>query len=185
MKIALQRVNMSQNKTEVVNEVGLEKAILMLKKNSNPDNSIQIALMNLEYLKRMNKFKENRYSRLENSLNFYIKQNGILHSKLKSVEEKYDCLKIEQKTNEISSEKTVSIIRSIFWQEIEDLKQDQIDKNDYVELLKGLIYTQLKQINRLKQERKENQSKLSTMKRKSDTNNTEKNRIKRRRHMSA
>ena len=96
---------MSQNKTEVVNEVGLERAIAMLKKNSNPDNSIQIALMNLEYLKRMNKFKENRYSRLENSLNFYIKQNGILHSKLNSVQEKYDSLKTEQNTNEIASEK--------------------------------------------------------------------------------
>ena len=61
----------------------LGRAIEMIKRNENPNSSLQMALLNLESLQQTQKFKENRFSRMEESLNFYIGHNVNMQSKLK------------------------------------------------------------------------------------------------------
>ena len=64
----------------------LGRAIEMIKRNENPNSSLQMALLNLESLQQTQKFKENRFSRMEESLNFYIGHNVNMQSKLKNIQ---------------------------------------------------------------------------------------------------
>ena len=61
----------------------LGRAIEMIKRNENPNASLQMAILNLESLQQTQKFKENRFSRMEESLNFYIGHTVNMQSKLK------------------------------------------------------------------------------------------------------
>ena len=97
-------------------------AIEMIKRNANPNSSLQMALMNLESLECTEKFEKNRVSTMEESLNFYIQQNDNLQSKVKTTQQSYDSLKQENKANKISSQEKIRMLRSLFWEQVEDLK---------------------------------------------------------------
>ena len=71
----------------------LSRSIDMLKRNSNPNASIQMALINLESLQRTRQFKEDRFSRQDDILNHYKNQNAKLHSKLKDTQESFETVK--------------------------------------------------------------------------------------------
>ena len=71
----------------------LSRSIDMLKRNSNPNASIQMALINLESMQRTRQLKEDSFSRQDDILNIYKSQNAKLHSKLKDTKESYETVK--------------------------------------------------------------------------------------------
>ena len=156
----------------------LGRAIEMIKRNENPNASLQMAILNLESLQRTQKFKENRFSRMEESLNFYIGHNVNMQSKLKNIQQIYDSLKKEKQTNEISSQERIRKIRSVLWEQIEDLSKKEVDKKAHIELLQGYIFRQMQRITTLKEN-------MSTQKRKADQDSDEPTANKRKRYLSA
>ena len=156
----------------------LGRAIEMIKRNENPNSSLQMALLNLESLQQTQKFKENRFSRMEESLNFYIGHNVNMQSKLKNIQQIYDSLKKEKQTNEIYSQERIRKIRSVLWEQIEDLSKKEVDKKAHIELLQGYIFRQMQRITTLKEN-------MSTQKRKADQDSDEPTANKRKRYLSA
>ena len=156
----------------------LGRAIEMIKRNENPNSSLQMALLNLESLQQTQKFKENRFSRMEESLNFYIGHNVNMQSKLKNIQQIYDSLKKEKQTNEIYSQERIRKIRSVLWEQIEDLSKKEVDKKAHIELLQGYIFRQMQRITTLKEN-------MSTQKRKADQDSDEPTETKRKRYLSA
>ena len=144
-----------------------------------------MALMNLESFERTKQFKENRFSRMEQSLNFYTSHNGHLQSKLKNIQKSYESLKKEKELNEISSEKRIKLTRSILWEQKEDLKKNEFDKKAHIERLQGYILRQMKTISSLNENKKETEEKLSKQKRKAEDHSDEKPETKRKRYVSA
>ncbi len=158
---------MSSNQA-VKTKLGLERAIEYLKKDPNPNLDTQMSIMNLEYFKTMDRSKDVKIVRLENSEKFYMLQNDRLKSQMKILQEKFE------KNKDFASEDKI----------ICDLKQSQVERDDFVQLLKSHIKYQQNNINKLKTETQEMKAKIDTMKRKSDENNGGKKENKRRRHMS-
>ena len=156
----------------------LGRAIEMIKRNENPNSSLQMALLNLESLQQTQKFKENRFSRMEESLNFYIGHNVNMQSKLKNIQQIYDSLKKEKQTNEIYSQERIRKIRTDLWGQIEDLSKKEVDKKAHIELLQGYIFRQMQRITTLKEN-------MSTQKRKADQDSDEPTANKRKRYLSA
>ena len=156
----------------------LGRAIEMIKRNENPNASLQMAILNLESLQQTQKFKENRFSRMEESLNFYISHNVNMQSKLKNIQQIYDSLKKEKQTNEIYSQERIRKIRSVLWEQIEDLSKKEVDKKAHIELLQGYIFRQMQRITTLKEN-------MSTQKRKADQDSDEPTANKRKRYLSA
>ena len=68
---------MSSNQA-VKTKLGLERAIEYLKKDPNPNLDTQMSIMNLEYFKTMDRSKDVKIVRLENSEKFYMLQNDRL-----------------------------------------------------------------------------------------------------------
>ena len=163
----------------------LGRAIEMIKRNENPNSSLQMALLNLESLQQTQKFKENRFSRMEESLNFYIGHNVNMQSKLKNIQQIYDSLKKEKQTNEIYSQERIRKIRSVLWEQIEDLSKKEVDKKAHIELLQGYIFRQMQRITTLKENNREMDAKLSKQKRKADQDSDEPTANKRKRYLSA
>ena len=157
---------MSSNQA-VKTKLGLERAIEYLKKDPNPNLDTQMSIMNLEYFKTMDRSKDVKIVRLENSEKFYMLQNDRLKSQMKILQEKFE------KNKDFDSEDKIIL----------DLKQSQVERDDFVQLLKSHIKYQQNNINKLKTETQEMKAKIDTMKRKSDENG-EKKENKRRRHMS-
>lgn len=157
---------MSSNQA-VKTKLGLERAIEYLKKDPNPNLDTQMSIMNLEYFKTMDRSKDVKIVRLENSEKFYMLQNDRLQSQMKILQEKFE------KNKDFASEDKIIL----------DLKQSQVERDDFVQLLKSHIKYQQNNINKLKTETQEMKAKIDTMKRKSDENG-EKKENKRRRHMS-
>ena len=157
---------MSSNQA-VKTKLGLERAIEYLKKDPNPNLDTQMSIMNLEYFKTMDRSKDVKIVRLENSEKFYMLQNDRLQSQMKILQEKIE------KNKDFASEDKIIL----------DLKQSQVERDDFVQLLKSHIKYQQNNINKLKTETQEMKAKIDTMKRKSDENG-EKKENKRRRHMS-
>ena len=163
----------------------LGRAIEMIKRNENPNSSLQMALLNLESLQQTQKFKENRFSRMEESLNFYIGHNVNMQSKLKNIQQIYDSLKKEKQTNEIYSQERIRKIRSVLWEQIEDLSKKEVDKKAHIELLQGYIFRQMQRITTLKENNIKMDAKLSKQKRKADQDSDEPTETKRKRYLSA
>jgi len=157
---------MSSNQA-VKTKLGLERAIEYLKKDPNPNLDTQMSIMNLEYFKTMDRSKDVKIVRLENSEKFYMLQNDRLQSQMKILQEKFE------KNKDFASEDKIIL----------DLKQSQVERDDFVQLLKSHIKYQQNNINKLKTETQEMKAKIDTMKRKSDENGGKKEN-KRRRHMS-
>ena len=101
----------------------LSRSIDMLKRNSNPNASIQMALINLESMQRTRQLKEDSFSRQDDILNIYKSQNAKLHSKLKDKKESYEILKKEKENIKVYSDERIRNVRSILFDEIHNLKK--------------------------------------------------------------
>ena len=115
---------------------------------------------------------------MEESLTFSISDNVNMQSKLKSIQQLYDSLKHETETNESSSQERIRKIRSVLWEQIEDLSKKEVDKKAHIELLQGYIFRQMQRITTLKEN-------MSTQKRKADQDSDEPTETKRKRYLSA
>ena len=172
-----------ENMSNIYDPLG--RAIELIKRNENPNATLQMAILNLESLQRTKKFKENRFSRMEESLNFSISDNVNMQSKLKSIQQLYDSLKQETETNESSSQERIRKIHSVLWEQIEDLSKKEVDKKAHIELLQGYIFRQMQRITTLKENNRKMDAKKSKQKRKADQDSDEPTENKRKRYLSA
>ena len=165
----------------------LSRSIDMLKRNSNPNASIQMALINLESMQRTRQLKEDSFSRQDDILNIYKSQNAKLHSKLKDTKESYETVKKEKENIKVYSDERIRNVRSILFDEIDNLKKKEAEKRN---ILLEYITNHNAKINILKtknanleENKREMEQQISQLKRKSET--TETTEKKRKRFLSA
>ena len=83
------------------------------------------------------------------------------------------------------SQERIRKIRSVLWEQIEDLSKKEVDKKAHIELLQGYIFHQMQRITTLKENKREMDANMSKQKRKADQDSDEPTENKRKRYMSA
>ena len=158
----------------------LSRSIELIKRNSNPNASLQMALINLESMQRTRTLKEDSFSRQDDILNIYKSQNAKLHSKLKDTKESYENFKVY-------SDERIRNVRNILVDEIDNLKKKEAEKRnillDYITNHNAKINILKTKNANLEENKREMQQQISQLKRKPET--TETNEKKRKRFLSA
>ena len=108
----------------------LSRSIDLLKRNLNPNASLQMALINLESMQRTRQLKEDRFSRQDEILNLYKNQNAKLNSKLKDTQESYETVKTEKENIEVCLDARIRNVRSLLFDQIDNLKQKEAEKRN-------------------------------------------------------
>ena len=108
----------------------LSRSIELIKRNSNPNASLQMALINLESMQRTRQLKEDRFSRQDEILNLFKNQNVKLHSKLKDTKESYETVKTEKENIEVCLDARIRNVRSLLFDQIDNVKQKEAEKRN-------------------------------------------------------